>query len=62
MPLCQNDQYFVEASISRAQISKVSIGQKVKIKINGFPFQEFGVLEGKVNHISAISQDEKYIR
>ncbi|MBK7639649.1 MAG: HlyD family efflux transporter periplasmic adaptor subunit [Bacteroidetes bacterium] len=55
----KNDQYFVEASISRAQISKVSIGQKVKIKINGFPFQEFGVLEGKVNHISAISQDEK---
>lgn len=55
----KNDNYVAEAIIPRGEISKILIGQKVKIKINGYPFQEFGVLEGKVTHISSISQDEK---
>ena len=71
----KNDQYFDNSLLTSStafsgmvkvylyscekSVALIKKNKKVKIKINGFPFQEFGVLEGKVNHISAISQDEK---
>ena len=35
---------------------KVKIGQMVNIKLNGYPYMEFGVLKGKITSISAVPE------
>ena len=39
---------------------KLKIGQKAIIKLDNFPFAEFGVLEGTVKHISSIPKQNQY--
>lgn len=36
---------------------KVEVGQKVNIKLNGFPFMEYGILKGKVESISRVPEN-----
>lgn len=38
--------------LSKDDIGKVKVGQKVIIKLYNFPYQEFGILQGKVKQIS----------
>lgn len=37
---------------------RIKVGQQVYIKLVNFPFQEFGVLEGKVNTISLVPDEQ----
>ena len=39
---------------------KLKIGQKAIIKLDNFPFAEFGVVEGTVKHISAVPKQNQY--
>ena len=36
---------------------KVKVGQDVKIKLNGFPYMEFGIIEGSVASISTVPEN-----
>lgn len=49
--------------ISMAQIGsgKVNIGQEVNIKLDGYPYEEFGIVEGQVKRISAVPKDNAYL-
>lgn len=42
----------LEAEIRPQDIAKVSIGSEVRIKLNAYPFQKYGTLEGFVRNIS----------
>jgi len=48
------------ASLPLAGSGKVKIGQKVNLKLNDYPFQEFGILQGSVQEISAVNDGENY--
>ncbi|MGC3977430.1 MAG: HlyD family secretion protein [Paludibacteraceae bacterium] len=39
---------------------KVEIGQKVNVKITGYPYMEFGMLKGKIKTKSLVSNDNFY--
>ncbi len=50
----------VEASVLNKDVGFVEAGQDVVLKIESFPFTKFGLIEGRVRHLSADSaQDEK---
>ncbi|MDR0505267.1 MAG: hypothetical protein LBH32_00395 [Dysgonamonadaceae bacterium] len=38
---------------------KVKIGDKVAIKLENYPYKEFGYIEGKVKSLSLVSQQLK---
>lgn len=40
---------------------KVKTGQKVNIKLDNYPFREFGILEGKIESISLLPHDNQYL-
>lgn len=40
---------------------KIKTGQKVRIKLDNYPFREFGYLIGEVNEISQIAHNEEYL-
>jgi multidrug resistance efflux pump len=44
-----------------ANAGKVKVGQDVEIRLDGFNYQEFGTLKGKVFNISAVPQQENYL-
>ena len=43
-----------KATIPMAGVGKVEIEQKVNIKLDNFPYMEFGILEGQVSNISMV--------
>lgn len=40
---------------------KVKNGQRVNIKLDNYPFKEFGMIEGKVENISLVSSNNNYL-
>lgn len=47
-------RYFGEVSIPQANFGKVKAGQRVLIKFQGYPFEEFGAVEGRVATIAQV--------
>lgn len=45
-------------NIPQTGFGKVKDGQLVNIKLNGFPYMEFGVLKGKISYISSVPNKE----
>lgn len=48
-------------NIPSASLGKVSVGQRVDIRLNAYPYTEFGVLRGYLASISAIPDKEGYV-
>lgn len=49
-----NEAFFGEMAISQLNMGKVKVGQQVLIKLKSFPFEEYGMITGKINHISDV--------
>jgi HlyD family secretion protein len=50
----QNQEFFGEIRIPQTNFGKVKIGQKVLVKFQGYPFEEFGAVEGKIATIAQL--------
>ena len=48
------DDYYGEILIPQNKSSKVKVGQEVLIKVQSYPYQEYGYLRGKIDYISDI--------
>ena len=49
------------AFIPSSSLGKVKHGQKVNIKLSGFPYMEYGILIGYVNAVSLVPEKEGYV-
>jgi HlyD family secretion protein len=58
----QAERLKAEVWVSNEDIGFVRVGQQVKLKFAAFPFQKYGLGEGKVEHISADAQSEEEVR
>ncbi|WP_104381328.1 HlyD family secretion protein [Sphingobacterium sp. HMA12] len=50
----KSEKYYGEILLPQIASAKVKKGQKVLIKVNGYPYEEYGYLNGKVEYISDI--------
>lgn len=50
-----------KAVIPPSGFGKVEVGQRVNLKLNGFPYMEFGMLKGKIKSISLVPEDKGYV-
>ncbi len=57
----EGDKLIGKALIPILNSGKIKPGQEVKIKLDNFPFQEFGIMKGVVKEISALPMDGKYV-
>ncbi len=48
----------VELGMTRS--GKVKLGQRVNIKLNNYPYMEFGMLEGRIRSISEVPEGDNY--
>lgn len=56
-----NDVYHAIINIPIVGAGKVFVGQRVIVKINDYPYKEYGVLEGRLAGISNLSNDKFYL-
>ncbi len=56
----ESDSYFCFVSIPPTGFGKIEKGQVVKIKVDNYPFAEYGLLEGKVTSMSPIANKDTY--
>ena len=50
-----------KAVIPPSGFGKVEVGQRVNLKLNGFPYMEFGMLKGTIKSISLVPAAQGYI-
>ncbi|MEN5085952.1 HlyD family efflux transporter periplasmic adaptor subunit [Sphingobacterium faecium] len=48
------EDYYGEIMIPQSKSSKVKVGQEVLIKVQSYPYQEYGYLRGRIDYISDI--------
>ncbi len=49
-----NEHFFGEMNVPQASLGKVKVGQDVLVKVRSYPFQEYGMLRGKINSIADV--------
>jgi multidrug resistance efflux pump len=49
------------AIVPSSGIGKVEIGQQVNIKLTGYPYMEYGMLNGEVSAVSLVPEKEGYV-
>ncbi len=50
-----------KAVIPTTGFGKVEVGQKVNIKLAGFPYMQFGMLKGRIRAISLVPEEKGYV-
>lgn len=59
--IVQEDEKFIAvASVPTAGLGKVKVGQKVYIQLDHFPYYEYGMVEGVVEHIAVLPNGSDY--
>lgn len=53
--------YFGELRVPQQKAGKVQVGQQVLIKFAGFPYEEFGVLQGRITYIAEVLQKDSVL-
>lgn len=56
----KNEKVIAIVKILDAAFGKIEMGQKVRMKFNNYPYQQFGQLVGSVSEISKIPAEEGY--
>ncbi len=54
----EKDQLLLEVSVANPDIGFMKRGQPVKIKVDAFPFQNFGIMHGVVTEVESSPQDK----
>jgi multidrug resistance efflux pump len=49
-----NEQFFGEMNIPQDNLGKVKEGQRVLVKLRSYPFEEYGMLRGKISYLSDV--------
>ena len=57
----QESAIIAKAVIPPSGFGKVEVGQRVNLKLSGFPYMEFGMLKGKIKSISLVPDTKGYV-
>jgi multidrug efflux pump subunit AcrA (membrane-fusion protein) len=50
-----------KAIVPTTRFGKVEIGQKVNMKLAGFPYMEYGMLKGRIRSVSLVPEEKGYV-
>ena len=56
-----NSNYFIELMIPQYNFGKVKLGQEVLLRFQAYPFEQFGSVLGKIDHINITPTDSGYL-
>lgn len=56
-----NSRYFAQLTLPQNNFGKVRVGQTVRLRFDAYPYQEFGIVEGRLSYISRIPSDSGFL-
>ncbi len=59
--LSGNGGYYGEMQVGQYNFGKVKAGQEVLVKFPSYPFQEFGIVAGRIESVAEMSKDTAYV-
>ena len=57
----QNSRYYVEVNLPQKNFGKIDTGQKVQLKFDAYPYQEFGYVKGKLVFVTDFATDSGFL-
>ncbi len=57
----ENTQYYARVFIPQTNFGKIKIGKEVLLKLNAYPYREFGIIKAKLDFVSEIPTDSGFI-
>jgi multidrug resistance efflux pump len=59
--LPKSSRYFAQLSIKQSNFGKVEVGQTVQLRLEAYPYTEFGFVSGNLKYISDIAADTGFL-
>lgn len=56
-----NSKYFAQITLPQNNFGKVEKGQKVQLRFDAYPYQEYGIVDGKLKYISKLPSDSGFL-
>ncbi|MDP3129306.1 MAG: HlyD family efflux transporter periplasmic adaptor subunit [Sediminibacterium sp.] len=56
-----SSSFYVEVNLPQYNFGKIDTGQNVQIRLDAYPYQEYGYLSGQINYISKIATDSGFV-
>jgi len=56
-----DSRYYAQVMLPQNNFGKIRRGQRVKLRFDAYPYQEFGVVEGSLSYISNIPTDSGFL-
>jgi HlyD family secretion protein len=56
-----DSRYYAQVTLPQGNFGKVGVGEKVQLRFDAYPYQEFGFIEGRLKYISKIPSDSGFL-
>lgn len=56
----EDEKFYGEMKLGQYNLGKVSPGQSVLVKVNSYPYQQYGIVRAKVSQMAELPQDSTY--
>jgi len=56
-----DSRYYAQVNLPQINFGKIRTGQKVQLRFDAYPYQEFGFVEGNLSYISKIPSDSGFL-
>ncbi len=57
----ENTSYYARVFIPQNNFGKIKVGEEVLLKLNAYPYREFGIIKAKLDFVSTIPTDSGFI-
>lgn len=56
-----DSRYYAEVNLSQYNFGKIDTGQKIQLRFDAYPYQEFGYVKGKLEYITDFATDSGFL-
>lgn len=56
-----NSKYYSRVNFTQENFGKIKIGLEVQLRINAYPYEQYGYIPGKLNYISTVATDSGFL-
>jgi HlyD family secretion protein len=56
-----DSRYYAQVNLRQTKFGKIDTGQKVQLRFDAYPYQEFGFVEGRLRYISKVPSDSGFL-
>jgi len=56
-----NSKYYAQVTLPQTNFGKIDTGLEVQLRFDAYPYQEFGIVEGRLKYISKVPSDSGFL-